>query len=479
MQEIGIKKAILFNAVSKYGTMVVQLVMTMILSRLIVPEAYGIVAIVTVLIGFLTLFADLGLGINVVQHPDMSKDDINRLFTFSAIAGLILGGGMLFLSYPISTFYEDNMYIKVCAILSVVPFLNTLNIIPNAILTRDKRFDIIAIRSILCTIVSGVVAVVLANLGWGIYALIYQSIISALFLFVWNYYHHPLALQRFNYNQIFHLLGSYSLYQVLFNFFNYFTRNLDNLVIGKLFGSSDLAYYNKSYYLNLYPNNIFTSVITGVLHPYIRDYKDDIHGLCMKYIQIEKILSILGILSMMVFFWCSNEVILIMFGKNWGPSGLCLKCLSICMWAQVMCSVSASLFLGLRRTDQTFKCGIINLILVVISIVCGYYTKSINALALCIGFSYNLIFVITNYILINKTMKMSLLSFLSNFLFDAFFVFGFIIITLFVPEISKVIWVSLLIKLVIIFISYSAYMLISGQYMILLSLLNSIRHNGK
>lgn len=479
MQEIGIKKAALFNAVSKYGTMVVQLGMTMILSRLIVPEAYGIVAIVAVLIGFLSLFADLGLGINVVQHPDMNKDDINRLFTFSIITGLILGGVMLFLSYPIAIFYGDEMYIKVCAILSVVPFLNTLNVVPNAILTRDKRFNIIAIRSILCTIVSGAIAVVLAILGWGVYALIYQSIISALFLFIWNYCQCPLTLQRFNCNQIFHLLGSYSLYQVLFNFLNYFTRNLDNLVIGKLFGSSDLAYYNKSYYLNLYPNNIFTSVITGVLHPYIRDYKDNIRELCIKYIQIEKILSILGILSMMVFFWCSNEVVLIMFGKNWGPSGSCLKCLSICMWTQIMCSVSGSLFLGLRRTDQTFKCGIINLILIVISIVCGYYAKSINVLALCIGFSYNLIFVITNYILINKTMKMSLLSFLSNFLFDALFVFGFIIITLFIPVISDDIWTSLLIKLVIILVTYSAYILISGQYIVLLSLLNSLKHYGK
>ena len=187
MQEISIKKAALFNAISKYGTMVVQLGMTMILSRLIVPEAYGVIAIVTVLIGFLGLFADLGLGINVVQHPDMSKDDINRLFTFSIIIGLILGGLMLFLSYPVSAFYENNIYIKVCATLSIVPFFNTLNIIPNAILTRDKRFDLIAIRSILCTIISGVIAVVLANIGWGVYALIYQSIISVLFLFIWNY----------------------------------------------------------------------------------------------------------------------------------------------------------------------------------------------------------------------------------------------------------------------------------------------------
>ncbi|MBD9094965.1 MAG: lipopolysaccharide biosynthesis protein [Bacteroides oleiciplenus] len=479
MSEISIKKAVLYNAVSKYGTMIVQLVLTMVLSRLIVPEAYGIIAIIIVLIGFLGLFSDLGLGINIIQHSEMSNDDVNSLFTFSAISGIALGFFMLLLSYPVSLFYNDSIYLRICPTISIVPFLNALNVVPNAILTRDKRFDLIAFRSILCSFFSGAVAIFLAFIGWGVYALISQVIIGALFQFMWNYFQCPLKLKKIKFKRVMSLLGSYSLYQIIFNFLNYFTRNLDNLIIGKKFGTADLAYYNKSYYLYVYPNNIFASVLTGVLHPFIRDYRSDIQKVYFEYVRIEKMLSIIGTFTMMTFFFCSDEIIIILFGDNWKPAGLCLKCLSICMWTQMMSAVSGSIFLGIERTDQIFKCGIINLVLIVLSILCGIYTESIYVLALCIGISYNIIFLITNYILVNKTMKKSLLLFLSNFLFDALFVFGFIIITLFIPVISNDIWTSLLIKLVIILVTYSAYILISGQYIVLLSLLNSIKHNGK
>lgn len=479
MNKIGIKKAVLYNAASKYGTMIVQLVLAMILSRLIAPEAYGIIAIIIVLIGFLGLFSDLGLGVNIIQHSDMSDDDINRLFTFSVISGIVLGFLMLLLSYPVSLFYNNNIYLKLCPIISIVPFLNALNVVPNAILTRDKRFDLIASRSIFSSLFSGIIAIFLALIGWGIYALIYQVIIGALFNFIWNYCQYPLKLKTFKLKNIFNLLGLYSLYQIMFNFLNYFTRSLDNLIIGKQFGESDLAYYNKSYYLYVYPNNIFASVLTGVLHPFIRDYKKDINVLYSKYVQIEKMLSVIGVFTMMTFFFCSNEIIIILFGDNWEPAGLCLKCLSICMWTQMMSAVSGSIFLGMERTDQSFKCGIINLLLIVLSIICGVYTESVYVLAFCVGISYNVIFLITNYILVNKTMRLSWVSFLSNFSRDALFVFGFIIITLFIPVISDDIWTSLLIKLVIILVIYSAYILISGQYIVLLSLLNSLKHNGK
>ena len=177
-----LKKAVLYNTIAKYGTMLIQLGLTMILSRLIVPESYGIVAIVTVLIGFLNLFSDLGLGIKIIQYPNMSKCDIDYLYSFSWVVGFILALIITALSYPISIIYNNDIYKIICPIISVVPFLNSINVIPNAILTRDKRFDLIAARTILSSIVSGIIAVIIALNGGNIYALLCLSILSSLFL---------------------------------------------------------------------------------------------------------------------------------------------------------------------------------------------------------------------------------------------------------------------------------------------------------
>ena len=475
MSEISIKQATIYNAMSKYGTMIVQLGLTMVLSRLILPEAFGVIAIITVVLGFLNLFADMGLGISVIQHPDMSKNDINKLFTFSFVVGLLLAVFTISLSIPLVSFYEDDIYYRLCALVSPVSFFNAVNVVPNAVLTRDKRFKTIALRSIICAVVSGIVAVVLAYIGWGVYALIMQSIISALFLFLWNYSLSPLKLIGFKAKSVLSMLGRYSLFQILFNFLNYFTRNLDHLLIGKYFGSTSLGYYNKSYGLYLYPNSIFSSVITGVLHPFIRDYKNDYSKMYEKYAQIEKFLSQIGIITMMVTFFCATEIIVVLFGENWEPAGIYLKCLSICMWSQMISAVSGSVFLGLERTDQIFKCGLINLTLLLVSIFIGIFNNNLTLLALCVGVSYNLIFVITNYVLLKKTMQMSVIKFFKDLLPDALFAFSFCGVTLLIPNFTNISILSLIIKVAICMVAYMLYLLLTGQIHSIIRLLGLVK----
>jgi len=464
MSEIEIKRAALYSAIAKYGSLLVQLGVTMILSRLIMPEAYGVIAITTVLIGFLNIFADMGLGINVIQHPEMQKDNIRQLFTFSLIVGAVLAFITAIASYPLSLIYNEPLYLVLCPILSIVSFIQASNVVPSSILLRDKLFKTIAFRTILCSVVSGVVAVILACCRMGIYALAIQSIISHSFLFVWNYAYTPIIPTSFKLKKVVGLLGSYSTYQVLFNIFNYFTRNLDNLVIGRYFGPAPLAQYNKSYILYLYPNNIFAAVLTGVLHPYIRDYKKNLSQMFYKYLQIEKILSLIGIFTMITFFTCSKEIVLIMFGENWEPAGIYLKCLSLCMWTQMMGSTSGSFFLGLERTDQTFKCGIINLTLIITSIFIGVYFKSMVVLSLSVAVSYNLIFIITNYILVKKTMHIRLKEFFKPLVYDALFVFCFVFAVHFLPEVPSDYFLSFTLKLFACVVAYTAYLTVSRQW---------------
>ena len=475
MADISLKTAAIYNAVSKYGSMAVQLGLTMILSRLIVPEAFGVIAITTVIIGFLHLFADIGLGITIIQHPSMSKDNIGRLFTFTIFIGIILSIITGLSSIPLSKFYDDNIYYHICPIISFVAFFNAINIVPNSILIRDRKFKLIAVRTILCSIVSGIIAIIFALQSFGVYALVLQTLIFSLGLFLWNYYHTRPKIERFLWGELRTILGKYSFYQVLFNFLNYLTRNLDSLVIGKLFGNTNLAYYNKSYTLYLYPNNIFTSVITGVLHTYVREYSNNYEKMYEKYISIIRLLSLIGVFTMITFFFCSHEIIIIMFGDNWQPASYCLKGLSICMWTQMMSSVPGSIFLGLERTEQVFKCGIINLVLILLSITAGAIFNSIFILSISIGISYNIIFIVTNYILLNKTMSINISSFLSHIYKDGIFAFSFLVISLYIPNMTENIYINFVYKMCIVFVSYILFLLITKQYLTLLSLIKTIR----
>ena len=115
-------------------------------------------------------------------------------------------------------------------------------------------------------------------------------------------------------------MGTYSLFQFIYGVINYFERNIDNLFIGAKFGSESLGYYNKAYSLNLYPNMLFTHVITGVLHPYVRDINGDGEAVMRRLMKILKLLSLAASFVMAVCYWCSGEIIRIAFGENWVPS---------------------------------------------------------------------------------------------------------------------------------------------------------------
>ena len=468
MKEISFKKAAIYNGISKYATMIVQLGISMILARLLMPEAFGIVAIVTIILNFLSLFADMGLGISIIQHPEMEKLEQRKLFSFSIVLGFIVALIMCLMAIPVAYIYHNAQYYILCPLLSVAGFFNTLNIIPNAALARDKRFDLIAIRSVLSALIPGIVAVVLSYFGTGIYALIAQYVFNSIFLFFWNYIKYPLHPTRFEFKIVLGLMGKYSLFQFLFNMLNYFTRNLDNLLIGARLGDEQLGYYNKAYTLNLYPNSIFANIFTGVLHPYIRDYINDFDTLIKRIVDIMKYISFFGVFVSMICFYCAPEIITVFFGSNWEPAILCFQMLTICMWGQMLSSVAGSVFLGIERTDQTFKCGIINIIVIVVAITIGLFNKSIVWVSFCVGIAYNLIFFITYYILIKKTLNRSFLRFMKNFLSDfVFTVLCFIGIWLFAPQLEMGLWLRMIVKSCLCLIVFLLYVLLSGKYKLL------------
>lgn len=461
---MGIKKAILLNGLSKYANMIIQMILSMVLARLVLPAEYGIISIITVILNLLTLIADMGLGVTIIQRPEMKKEKINELFTFTFLLGFAISLIVCLLSVPLSLLYDNEIYYQLCPIAAITAFFNTINIVPHSILVRDKRFDTIAFRTVICTIIPGGIAIFLAMQGAGVFSLVVQSVCTAILNFVWNYLKNPLKCKFFSIKNIYTLLGRYSLYQFLFNLLNYGTRNLDNLIIGATFGEASLGYYNKAYSLNLYPNTIFTSVITGVLHPYIRDNKNDFRLLEKRLIEMMKILSLVGVFISIACYSCSKEIIIIMFGQNWVPAIQCFQGLSICILAQMLSSVSGSVFLGVERTDQTFKCGIINLALILIAIFVGICSKDLYFLSYAIGFTYNIIFFITYVILIKCTLNRELKDFFNHFWPDFLAVYVFCIVFNFIDLDFNNIFVSLIVKVTIVTVYYLLFLACSRQF---------------
>ena len=218
------------------------------------------------------------------------------------------------------------------------------NIVPNALLFKNKEFKFIAYRSLTIQFIGGSIAISAAIAGAGLYALVINPIFSSILLFIISYRKNPQKLQyTFGLDSV-QKIFSFSAYQFLFNVINYFSRNLDKLLIGKYMNMNALGYYEKSYRLMMLPLQNITHVISPVMHPIFSGFQDDLHKLADSYEKVIHILAFIGLPLSALLWFSAREITLILFGDQWMPSVPVFQILSISVGIQIILSTSGSIF---------------------------------------------------------------------------------------------------------------------------------------
>ena len=191
----SIKKELLsgvfYTAIAKYSGILISLIITGVLARLISPDKFGIVAVVTVITFFFSIFSDLGIGAAIIQNKELQQKDLNQLFSFTVWSGCILTLLFFLCSWPISFFYKEPSMRTITQLLAINLFFASANIVPNALLYKAKAFKFLAWRSLGVQITGGIIAILAALGGAGLYALIINPILSSILLFIISYQKYP------------------------------------------------------------------------------------------------------------------------------------------------------------------------------------------------------------------------------------------------------------------------------------------------
>ena len=466
MADITIRKATLINFISKYSNVIIQLIINSILARLLTPDDFGIVAIVTIFINFFTMLSDMGIGPAIIQNKDLNKKEISDIYIFTFFVAGIFSVLFGIFSYPLSIFYNNKVYIGIGYILSICIFFNILNIVPNAILLKNKEFKSLGIRTVCINCIAGTITIYLSFIGFKYYALVINSVVISVLTYIFNVYMTKVKMHKdFNIKTLKKIM-SFSTYQLGFNFVNYFSRNLDNLLIGKLLGQSALGYYDKAYKLMLYPIQNFTSIITPVLHPILSDYQDSKEKIYSSYVKIIKVLSLGGVFLSVFCYIASKEIILIMFGGNWIRSINSFTILSLSIWLQVVNSISGSIFQSTGEVKRLFKVGILNTFMTVIAVIAGILFKEIEYVAVCVLISFILSVIVSFYYIFfltfNKNLKEICLIFYKDIIvyIITFFVAGSIFKYIYIENI----FLSAALKFVLIIIIFIIALFVTGQF---------------
>ena len=380
--KMSIKRATLINSAAKYYNVVCSFAVNIILSRILSPAEYGVVAIVTVFITFFSLFSDLGFGVAYIQNNELDNNDKNNLFTFLIYVGILLFLLFYVFAYGIAWFYGDNLYIKVSQLLGVNLFLTAVNVIPYSDLLKQQRFMTAGIVQAIGSTIAAVCAVVLAKHGLSYYSIVFQSLTNTFiqcitFIFITR----TRFLVKVNVKSIKKVLG-FSLGQIGFNTINYFSRNLDNLLIGKVFGSASLGYYDKAYKTSTYPVSNFSSIIGSSIQPVLSKHQDDRELVYDKFKKTFLFLVVIGAYLSVALNLASREVILVLYGNQWEKSVVAFSFLALSLFAQMSLNITGAFYQVLNNTRLLAFAGGASAVLIVSGISAGLIIGTIEAVSI-------------------------------------------------------------------------------------------------
>ena len=351
----------------------------------------------------------------------------------------------------------------------------------DTVFFKNKEFKFIALRSFAVQVASGTAAVIAALNGAGLYALIISPILSSILLFIISlkrYPQHPaMTLGWGALRKIF----SYSAYQFLFNVINYFSRNLDKLLIGKYMGMSELGYYEKSYRLMMLPLQNITQVVTPVMHPIFSDYQNDLNRLASAYERILRLLAFIGIPLSVLLFFTAEEVTLIIFGQQWLPSVPVFRILTLSVGVQIILSSSGSIFQAAGDTRSLFVCGVFSSVLNVTGMLLGiFWFGTLEAVAWCIVTTFCINFIQCYWQMYRVTLRRSMWTLLRQF--TSPIIAGMLIAAALIPlhylTNNGNIFLTFILKSIVSFTIFGIYIQITREYD-LMGKIQKIAHKRK
>lgn len=348
---------VFYTALAKYSNIAVQIIVSAILARLLTPSDYGVVAVATVFIVFFNMLSDVGIGPAIVQFKDLSKHDLDQIFSFTCYLGLVMTVVFFLCSWLIADYYNNEVLVPVGQLLSLTIFFFCVSIVPLNMQYREKRFKFVSFVFLSSHVLTAILAIVMALMGFGVYALVVQQIMAVVLTFVILYLRERYVFHfRLDVRPLKRIM-SFSVYQFLFNIINYFSRNLDKILVGRFIGLAPLGQYEKSYRLMMLPLQNISFAVTPVMQPVFSEMQNDLHVMAEKYKKVFTFLCYIGFPLSVVLFFCGRELILLFFGSQWEEAVFPFKILALTVGLQILNGTTGSIYQSANATKQLFISG--------------------------------------------------------------------------------------------------------------------------
>lgn len=410
----------IFTALGQYSVILIQLLINIILSRLIPVEEFGIVANAQVYLLFFQLIVTAGIGPAIIQKKELNERDYGILFNYTILFSILLTVIFGFSGNLVAFTYHNDMYKPLFWSMSVVVLCEGINTVPRAILNKELRFRALNLRLFFSSFVGAIFGVTAAFAGFGVYALVISIAVPAIVSLILNFTAIKIQYTRSLSPKPFLSILSFSRNQMFFTIFNYFSRNSDNLLVGKFLGPVPIANYQKSYQLLTMPTTVFLGVITPVLQPILSQHQENVKLIRETFFKIIRVLALIAFPLTIFMMFNAKEIIFFLFGSKWYGAVIPFSILSFSLWAQMLNAVTSSIFMARDHSNKLLVNGIISILIMIPSIVVGVSFGSIIYVSIFVCVANLINFTISYWLLMTKVLDGRLIDALKQLVTPAF-----------------------------------------------------------
>lgn len=338
---------------------VVSLVVSIVLARILMPDDYGVIAVVMIFLNIVDVFITDGFGNAIIQKKEVTELDYSTVRDFSVVFSLMLYVGLFFAAPSIAEFFNMPPLKDVVRVMALQLPFNAITSVQQAYVSRNMLFHLQLISSIAASIVSAVCGITMALKGFGVWALVGQYMVNSVLVVAVL---QILIKQRFGFGFSFPLfkeLFSYGWKLLVTQLIDRAFNEIRGMAIGKMFTKADLAFYQKG---QTYPNMLMSNIdssMTRVIFPVISRCQDDfseVRRLVSKSVQ----LSCYTVIPFLVLFYAiADKLVLILLTDKWMPCVPFIRIFCVYYAFTPIKSAKYQAIKAIGRSDVSLWCEII------------------------------------------------------------------------------------------------------------------------
>lgn len=356
---------VFWTFIDRAGSQFIGFVITIFLVRMLTPTEFGLIAMASVFNAIAQVFVDSGLNDSLIQKKECTDEDYNTVFYFNIGIGILICL-LLFLSAPlISDFFGYDELTPIIRVLAFRPLISSFSYVQIARIKKDLAFHRLARGRIPAFIISGVVGLLLAWNGLGVWALVAQALLETFLFNVVLWYNSSWRPSFFFNKEVFQFHWKHGSRLLMVSVLNSLYTNIFSLVIGKFFSPIQLGYYSRADSFRTIILNNTTGLIQTVSYPILTKFQDNDSQLVNAYRKIQQANLFLILPVAGLFIIGAEPIVVFLLTSKWLPTAPILSVLMLALVFSPFNSNNIHVLKVKRRTDLVLRANLVNKALIV------------------------------------------------------------------------------------------------------------------